>query len=158
MTLSVTYTDQATPIPLIKVQRKVREFAALFPDVIYGQKGKTGCDYGPDALNVFGCIIGAALTSFGVKTLDNGNVEVTSDDPTSQFLFGYGGYADVLLAGNAQNHDDENILMWLLYVQKAQDKQVPWGVAVARADVIMWNNHDGRNLTLNPNPNCVIAE
>ena len=58
-------TTSGAPVRLTDVQDKVRAYADMFPNVWYDTSGQTGCVYYPSGPNVFGCIIGAALSECG---------------------------------------------------------------------------------------------
>lgn len=90
----------------------VRQAAKDHPDFVYHNDGG-GCDYEPDELNPYGCIVGHASRQSG-QPLTNGAVSV-------------GGIEGVC----GTPYED-----WLDTAQSRQDNGDSWSKAVERADVL----------------------
>lgn len=104
---------------------KVREVAKENPTFVYTKKphddqsfSAGGCEYTPDKMNPYGCIIGAGLLKMGIDTTQppwNDNEPI-----------------DTILEGEAFTHYKQ--VKWLHVVQDCQDNGHPWGQAVETAD------------------------
>ena len=121
------------------MEKKVREFSQLFPDVIYDAREnveQNGCQNTPSGANVFGCIVGASVLALG------GVIPAGEDGAGADNMLGLA-YKDA---------------RWLLDVQAAQDARKPWHVAVAQADVQRFNRTlDARNDARPPGTSATVA-
>lgn len=129
-----------------KLAAAIREFAELFPDVVYDNSTSIEeigilCTYSPDEErnNIFGCIVGAGLTKIGRQDLiaelgtyeeiESGRRETgVRTTPTADRLL-------LTAMGQDPYEYPGSAIQWITRVQQHQDSGGPWGRAVQLADL-----------------------
>lgn len=111
------------------VAAKVREIAATKPDYVYGLPLCANVD-GPPGNMIGGCIVGRALVELGVapqRFVDLG-IRTAGVFKTLRCLGIFDG------STKSDYTEQWSAVSFLLDVQVLQDRRLPWGSAVARAD------------------------